>query len=64
MPSSAAKKKSSLVLLQDNEDNQEADDDDDEKDRMLSMLKTAVGFFLVPLALFTLFGGGSDRQDG
>jgi len=38
------------------------DEDDDEKQRMLSMLKTAVGFFLVPLVLFTLLGMGDSNS--
>jgi len=42
--------------------------DDDEKDRMLSALKTAVGFFFVPLLLLLVFSGsgggnGSGRSE-
>eukprot|EP00092_Neocalanus_flemingeri_P024531 GFUD01026605.1.p1 GENE.GFUD01026605.1~~GFUD01026605.1.p1 ORF type:complete len:767 (+),score=233.55 GFUD01026605.1:666-2966(+) len=44
---------------------------DDEKDRMLSALKTAVGFFIVPLLLLLMFsgaggggGGGGGRSEG
>jgi len=47
------------------------DDDqknDDEKDRMLSALKTALGFFFVPLVLLLIFSGvgsgGGGRSDG
>lgn len=43
-------------------DGRQDPDDDDEKQRMLSMLKTAVGFFLVPLALFTLFRLGDTNS--
>ena len=59
-----------LVLIcvskQQNEDKdgkQDPDDDDDEKQRILSMVKTAIGFFLVPLALFTLFGMGDSNNN-
>ena len=48
---------------QNNEDNKK-NNDDDEKDRMLSALKTAVGFFVVPLFLLYLFSGtGSPRRE-
>ena len=39
--------------------------DDDERDRMLSALKTAVGFLAVPMLLLLVFGmGGSRREEG
>ena len=46
------------------------EDDDDERDRMLSALKTAVGFLAVPLLIMFIFGGmgsggggGGSRED-
>ena len=36
--------------------------DEDEKERMLSALKTAVGFFIVPLFILYLFNGFSSNR--
>jgi spastic paraplegia protein 7 len=41
----------------DDKDEDKDTDDDDERDRMLSALKTAVGFLAVPLLLMLVFGG-------
>ena len=50
--------------------NKQNEDDDDERDRMLSALKTAVGFLAVPLLIMFIFGGvgsggggGGPRED-
>merc|ERR1719189_2631719 len=40
---------------QDKDDEDKKKGDDDEKEKMLSMFKTAIGFFLVPVVLFTIF---------
>jgi len=47
-------------------DKENGQKNDDEKDRMLSALKTAVGFFFVPLLLLFIFSGagaGGDRSN-
>lgn len=41
---------------------QDNEDKDSERERMLSLYKTMVGFFLVPLVVLFLFGGGPGRQ--
>jgi len=55
---------------QDQDSNKQNEDDDDERDRMLSALKTAVGFLAVPLLIMFIFGGmgsggggGGPRED-
>ena len=55
---------------QDQDNNKQNEDDDDERDRMLSALKTAVGFLAVPLLIMFIFGGmgsggggGGSRED-
>jgi len=55
---------------QDQDSNKQNEDDDDERDRMLSALKTAVGFLAVPLLIMFIFGGmgsggggGGSRED-
>ena len=49
-----------------NEDNDKKNNNDDEKDRMISFLKTAVGFFVVPLFLFYIFSPSNSggRREG
>ena len=46
--------------LNDNDDSKK--NDDDEKERMLSALKTAVGFFVVPLFLLYIFSGANNTR--
>jgi len=55
---------------QDQDSNKQNEEDDDERDRMLSALKTAVGFLAVPLLIMFIFGGmgsgggsGGSRED-
>ena len=52
---------------QDQEENDKEngeEEDDDERDRMLSALKTAVGFLAVPLLMMFIFGGFGSGSSG
>ena len=44
------------------DEGKEKKNEDDEKDRMLSALKAAVGFFLAPMLLIFLFRSGERRE--
>ena len=47
------------------DDREKEEEDDDERDRMLSALKTAVGFLAVPLLIMLIYGGfGSGGSSG
>merc|ERR1719336_3145846 len=49
---------------QDQDSNKQNEDDDDERDRMLSALKTAVGFLAVPLLIMFIYGGFGSGSGG
>ena len=46
------------------QDDDKENEDDDERDRMLSALKTAVGFLAVPLLIMFIFGGFGSGSSG
>merc|ERR1719193_2980799 len=49
---------------QEENDDKENEEEDDERDRMLSALKTAVGFLAVPLLIMFIFGGFGSGSSG
>lgn len=49
---------------QEENDKENEEEDDDERDRMLSALKTAVGFLAVPLLMMFIFGGFGSGSSG
>ena len=49
---------------EDNDDKENEEEEDDERDRMLSALKTAVGFLAVPLLIMFIFGGFGSGSSG
>ena len=49
---------------EENDKENEEEEDDDERDRMLSALKTAVGFLAVPLLMMFIFGGFGSGSSG
>ena len=46
------------------DDREKEEEDDDERDRMLSALKTAVGFLAVPLLIMFIYGGFGSGSSG
>ena len=49
---------------QEENDKENEEEDDDERDRMLSALKTAVGFLAVPLLIMFIYGGFGSGSSG
>jgi len=45
-----------------NDDEKKKQDEDDDKERIMSALKTAVGFLAVPLMMYFVFFSGQDRR--
>merc|ERR1719228_1620140 len=59
---SSVREKGEKQEQEDDKENEE--EDDDERDRMLSALKTAVGFLAVPLLVMFIFGGFGGGSSG